>query len=646
MSFLAPLAFLGALIAIPILLLYMLRLRRREVLISSTFLWRQIVQDKEANTPWQRLRRNLLLLLQLLILALLVLALARPFITVPTFGGQQTALLIDATASMNAIDETDGLSRFEMAKRRALEVIDTLSAGSVVTVIRVGTLPEVAASYTSDRTQLQAAINQLQPGTGEGDWLAALTLAAAGGANAEEFNIVIISDGGLGEETNLPAIAIPGEIRLIAVGQSADNIAISALAARNLPGEPPQLFAQLTNYGAVDAEVIFSLRVDDDPIPLVSERYVVPANGMQSIVSTDALNQAFEVLQAEITLSVNNQANDYLSLDNQAWSITRDSGDRTVLVVTAGNLFLEQVLRSIPGVTFFTAEPGSPLPTQTYDLYIFDNTLPIDAELPNSDMLIINPPSSTALFTLGAESDQTENIQLAAGDERLAFVDFTNVNILKFRPIEAIGAWGTPLITAQGGTLLLAGETAGKQIAVLPFNLRDSDLPLQITYPILMTNLLNWFTPSEVLVSDGTLNIGDEVVIRPPLEANIMRITMPSGVVQDYTIERNTLIFSETDAPGIYTLEVFNNSELLQAETFAVNLFSPSESNIAPRTVTIGGTVISAEIEEELGQREFWNWIALAALLMLLIEWYVYHRQLQIPTLLNPSRQVVRPRRV
>ena len=69
MSFLAPIAFAGLAVAIPILLLYMLRLRRREVLISSTFLWRQVVQDTEANTPWQRLRRNLLLFLQLLISA-------------------------------------------------------------------------------------------------------------------------------------------------------------------------------------------------------------------------------------------------------------------------------------------------------------------------------------------------------------------------------------------------------------------------------------------------------------------------------------------------------------------------------------------------------------------------------------------------
>src|SRR5574341_1136278 len=104
MSFLTPLALIGGLIAIPIILLYMLRLRRREVVVSSTYLWRQVVQDQEANTPWQRLRRNLLLLLQLLILALLLIALARPFMTVQVVSSGQTALLLDASASMNATD--------------------------------------------------------------------------------------------------------------------------------------------------------------------------------------------------------------------------------------------------------------------------------------------------------------------------------------------------------------------------------------------------------------------------------------------------------------------------------------------------------------------------------------------------------------
>src|SRR3982750_2866742 len=142
MSFLTPLALIGGLLAIPIILLYMLRLRRREITVSSTFLWQQLLQDREANTPWQRLRRNLLLLLQLIILALIVFALARPFIIVPAVSTGQIAVLLDASASMNATDSTAG-TRYNEAKQRALEIVDTMNPGDTMTVINAAESPEV-----------------------------------------------------------------------------------------------------------------------------------------------------------------------------------------------------------------------------------------------------------------------------------------------------------------------------------------------------------------------------------------------------------------------------------------------------------------------------------------------------------------------
>src|SRR5688572_31387998 len=125
MSFLTPIAALGAFLAIPILLLYMLRLRRREMMVSSNFLWQQIVRDREANTPWQRLRRNLLMLLQLLALALVVLALMRPAQLVPTVAAGKTVILLDASASMNATD-INGDSRFAEAQRQAIQLLNDL----------------------------------------------------------------------------------------------------------------------------------------------------------------------------------------------------------------------------------------------------------------------------------------------------------------------------------------------------------------------------------------------------------------------------------------------------------------------------------------------------------------------------------------
>src|SRR5436190_7309857 len=113
MSFLTPLALLLSLIAVPIIILYMLKLRRREVEVSSTLLWQLLMRDREANSPWQRLRRNLLLLLQLLLLSMLVLALARPFLHVPTIAAGTVVVLLDGSASMNATDVEP--SRFEAA---------------------------------------------------------------------------------------------------------------------------------------------------------------------------------------------------------------------------------------------------------------------------------------------------------------------------------------------------------------------------------------------------------------------------------------------------------------------------------------------------------------------------------------------------
>ena len=108
------------LLAGPIILLYMLRLRRREMMVSSTMLWQKLLRDREANAPWQRLRRNLLLFLQLLILACLVFALARPYIPVPTVATGNVVVLLDASASMQSTDETP--TRFEKARREALPV--------------------------------------------------------------------------------------------------------------------------------------------------------------------------------------------------------------------------------------------------------------------------------------------------------------------------------------------------------------------------------------------------------------------------------------------------------------------------------------------------------------------------------------------
>ena len=77
MGLLAPLAIAGLLFVPAVIAMYLLKLRRDEAVVPSTLLWQKLVADVEANAPWQKLRRSLLLLLQLLLVLILVLLAAR-----------------------------------------------------------------------------------------------------------------------------------------------------------------------------------------------------------------------------------------------------------------------------------------------------------------------------------------------------------------------------------------------------------------------------------------------------------------------------------------------------------------------------------------------------------------------------------------
>jgi hypothetical protein len=72
---------------------------------------------------------------------------------------------------------------------------------------------------------------------------------------------------------------------------------------------------------------------------------------------------------------------------------------------------------------------------------------------------------------------------------------------------------------------------------------------------------------------------------------------------------------------------------MLQEELFAVNIFDANESQITVRTPTFGSNTVTVARKDEIGQWEFWPWIALAALIVLIIEWYVHHQRLRIPRL-------------
>ena len=614
MNFLTPIGFALTSLAIPIILLYMLKLRRKQVQVSSTFLWQQLLREQQANAPWQKLKRNLLLILQLLILAALVFALARPAIEVPVIASGSVIVLLDGSASMNATDVTP--SRFEVGRSAVLDLINGLSPASSLTLILVGEKPQTLISAETDKSLLRNALNNARVTQGSADWKSAFALAAGAQSAGGKSTFVIISDGGL-PQSGLPIL--PGDIRYIPIGTSQNNLAISALALR-LALKSPQLFAEVTNYDSADHNVVLSIYFNNE---LINARQLLIAANSSNSLTLDNLSNTSGVYKATISSPTANSL-DSLELDNTAFAVFQSSNTRRVLLVSKGNLFLEQLLASLPGIQPFRALPADDgtikIPTDPFNLYIFDN---IDPPLiPNANILFVNP-TSNRFFDVGGTYNEFNNIQVK-DNPFTHFVDWGNVHVLQAKLVKT-PLWANALVESDAGPLVFAGETNGQRIAALTFDLKESDLPLQIAYPILFSNLINYLAPPSAFDSTQSLHPGESLSILPQPNVNKIVVASPSNI--GYTLSPNQTTFTQTDELGYYAVNFFTHDST-SVEYFAVNLFDESESNIQPReSIQVGRSTVTPIVTQQIGQRELWNWLAALALLILMIEWQVFHRR-------------------
>ncbi|MCA9970993.1 MAG: hypothetical protein KC425_12295, partial [Anaerolineales bacterium] len=300
-----------------------------------------------------------------------------------------------------------------------------------------------------------------------------------------------------------------------------------------------------------------------------------------------------------------------------------------VLLVTAGNLFLEQVYSVLPGVEAFKAAPDAALDPD-FDLYVFDG-VPLPDPPPAADLLLINPqPGSAGLLDFGGIFTDTVAVRLA-DSPLLQFVDWRAVSV---RQAQAVSApWAQPLVQAEGGPLLLTGERGGHRIAVITFDLRDSDLPLQIAFPILMANITGWLSPGRAFDAPTGLQPGDPVSITPGASTTTVVVQKPDGSTWTSAVAEDTApLFAETAQPGLYAIRLRDSQGEQPAGQFAVNLFSAAESAIRPRdAVQVGQAAVQTAENNNIGQRELWPWLLAIATLVLLVEWWVHHRGARLP---------------
>ncbi len=627
LELLAPMALvaLGPLAAI-IIVLYLLKLRRRELAVPSVFLWRRAVEDLQANAPFQRLRVSLLLLLQLLALAALVLGLAAPFVMARRLPGETAVIVLDVSASMSATD-VEG-SRLEQAKRRARQIARAMSRRDEGALVACGARGRVLVPLTGDRRRLLSALERLRSTDQSGNMTDGLLLGLSLAAKRPRATVYLISDGAFAA---LPEVSTCAKVRFITVGERSDNVALLAFeAARPAGAAEHQVFVRLHNYAPTRKQCVLSIYHEDE---LIDARRIELEAGAGKVETYAAAIAQAGLLRAEL------EADDDLAADNVAYALVTPPAARSILLVGPGNLFLLQALLVLPEVEVFETESLSEQQAEQayekYDVVIFDRT-PIPAPPQRGAVMAV---AASGWLELASPGEKVETPTISRWDKQHPALRYVNLSAVQIAQAYALGPGPDAVALAHAGGAVATGTARSRAAGEAPmivayeqpevrglalgWNLMDSDLPLRVGFPVLLSNAIRWLGEVGGGQQVRVVRPGETLSISAPPEAAHAEVLLPDGGRSRLDVVGGQIIFAHADRVGVYRMTVGE-----QRRRWAVDLRDPHESDLAPRReLKLGAHRVETGVRELRAERHFWPYLALLALLALVAEWHLFHRR-------------------
>lgn len=627
MGFLAPLGLLLFGLAAPLIVLYLLKQKREDRTVSSTLLWRKVVDDIQARHPFQRLRANLLLLLQLLVLALCALALARPVVRATAERGRALAVVLDVSASMQAADADEGggggTTRFEAARDAAREVLRNLRGADRAMLVLAGRGARTAKALTSDRNELLRALAEARAEQTRGELRDAVVLAGAAlKPFGEGGEVHVFSDGG-------GADALPSEkevgaaIRFHRFGTGARNAGITGLdVVRGRDGRV-EVFVTVENAGGERAKRFLVLHHEDQAV--ASKALDLAPASEESVVFREPLPPG----RIAVRLAPGDgggaaAAADVLPADDAAFAVLAPPERIGVAIVGTSHRTLERALEKAGDVDIY----GGPLEAfrddPKYRLVIYDGVEPKADALPQKPVLVFGARAALPGVKVGEEVEGPQIIGWERDHPLLRFVDLGGVAIARARPL-ALDGPGRPLIRSDRGLLALEARSRRDPLVAVGIDLRESTWATEEAFPVFVLNVLQMVRRAGGELGPDRIQTGEPLSVRAPAPEAAVAVVVPSGGRIERRAREGRADFLETGEAGFYRIEAPGG----QSALVAANLLERTETRIAPRAVLdAGGKAVAAEAAVAPANREIWRWIVLAGLLALLAEWWVYHRRL------------------
>lgn len=608
MNFLAPAAFVFAAVLPVVILFYLLKRKRVVRLVSSTVLWQRFLAETQASAPFQKLRKNWLLFLQLLLLMLAILALSRPFFATNIKPAELRVVILDGSASMQATDVKP--SRFEVARAEALKWVDSLGTHDQMVVLLAGASTEVKQSATSDKAALRRALQACTSSDAPTRLAPALRMAESLVRDQRNAEIHLFSDGGVTGLEEFENKALP--LVYHRVGKEGNNLGLTALDVRANPENPLEraVYANVVNISSNAQSAELELRFNDRLVE--SRTLLVPAgqSSPQVFIAKQTVDGVFTVQLA---------ARDELEADNRASIVSLIPRPVNILLVTRGNRLLEKAFRAAPNVQLTTAPDA--LDAAGFDFVVLDTVVP--SAWPERNLMAIRV-AQTNWFEGLVNVEAPAIVDWRSTHPLLRYSGFDNVQVVQSL-VAKQPSWAVSLADAPQASMMVAGELGRHRVIWMGFDILESNWPLRVSFPIFIANAIEWLNPANTKSAQLQVRAGEPFRLALPQSERSAEVTLPSGRKVDLKLEpgASELVFGDTAKQGVYRLQAGTNDL-----AFCVNVLDPAETNIKPRDeIQMGKHAKVTATTMRRANLELWRTIAAIALLLLLGEWWYYHRR-------------------
>ncbi|MHC1631317.1 MAG: BatA domain-containing protein [Methanotrichaceae archaeon] len=579
MPFRNPLALLGLLSAIPLIILYMIRPKPRDILFSSTAFLSE--GDTKPTATISRLVTDPLFWIQLFVIILLVVSAAGPFTMAKGTQGSHLVVVIDLSASMEA--------SFDQAK----EIVSRYVSGhDRISIVLAENIPAVALREGT-KAETQTVLDSIAPRAVPADLSAGMMMAKSL-LGAEGGQILIVSDfaSWVGDDPDVTKKLIESDgsqVVFVDSGGSGDNVAIvSGWIVES--GNYLNYSCLIRNFGRTRT------------VPIKVSGPGGSSSSIKTIESGSDCYFSFDAFPGVNAVSL--EVEDAISADNKAYVYVPEQSPKKVLYLGRDGPALA-ALKSLPHVTV-----GRSGDYDRFDLVVVQNATK-DGEL---NRYIYGGGKIVYITSNETAYPEYLPVKITGAINESAPLWVRNSAFAKGIHFDEIGVFGyldavplhnsVTMVEANGVPVISYWRLGSGTVVYMGLDSTRADFYQRPEYPIFWYKMVNWL--AEVPdAAESNRRTGEIIRL-----GEVTQVDTPGG-----RISTRTLLL---DLVGIYRF---------QGQRLAANMYDAKESNLYGGESHTQGSFTSRQVSEKLVERELAPWLILAVVALIVLELFIIWRK-------------------